>query len=88
MIHREKGWLGDPMPLAESGKPADMRSGGFDVACTFGVEQADQLRACDDLKQSLTNTACRAHTPIKLASRDHSPQLRRTFAADGRDWAL
>ena len=85
---RPKGRLADPLPLADSGRPDDLPSGGYNIAFRFGVEQAGKLRACDDLKSGVTNKACRAHTPIKLVSWGHVSQLCRHIAADGRDWAL
>ena len=74
--------------LGESGRPKDLRSNGFNIAFRFGVEQADKLRACDDIKHSLTNSACRVHTPIKLVSWGRVSKLCRSYSVDGRDWAL
>ena len=88
MSQHEQGWLRPPVPLYETGRPADLPSNGFNTALRFGVVSADKLRACVDLKHSLTYTACRVHNPIKLVSWDHVSQLCRIFAADGRDWAL
>ena len=50
--------------------------------------QAGKLRACDDLKNGLTNRACQIITPIKLVSWGHVSQLCRRYASDGLDWAL
>ena len=83
MGQHAKGWLASPVILAESGRPADLPSGGYNIAFRFGVEQAEKLRACDDLKHGLTNQACRVHTPIKLVSWVHLSHLCRTFAKDG-----
>ena len=77
-----------PFLLGESGRPKDIHSDGFNIAFRFGAEQADKLRACDDLRRSLTNSACRVHTTVKLVSWGHVSQLRRSYARDGRDWAL
>ena len=88
MCQHSKGWLAAPVELKASGRPADLPTGGYNIAFRFGVEQAEKLRACDDLKHGLTNQACRVHTPIRLVSWDHLSQLCRTFARDGRDWAL
>ena len=85
---QEKGMLTHPSLLSASGRPADRQSGGFNIAFRFGVEQADKLSACDDLKRSLTNQACRVRAPIKLVSWGHVAQMCRKFARGGRDWAL
>ena len=83
-----KAWLVAPVILAESGRPADLPSGGYSKSFRFGGEQAGELRVRDDLKHGLTNQACRAHTPITLVSWGHLSQLFRTFTKDDRDWAL
>ena len=88
MGHHSKCWLAAPAELKASGRPAHLPKGGYNIAFRLGVEQAGKLRACDDLKHGLTNQACRAHTPIKLVSWGHLSQLCRSFAKDGRDWAL
>ena len=80
--------MSSPFLLGESGRPKDLRPNGFAIAFRFGVEQADKLRACDDPKHSLTNSACRVHTPVKLVSWGHVSHLRRIYAVDGMDWAL
>ena len=77
-----------PRPLTASGRPEDQPEGDYNIVFRFGVEQADKLRACDDLKHGLTNKACQITTPIKLVSWGHVSQLRRSYASDGRDWAL
>ena len=77
-----------PLLLAESGRPKDLRPNGFNIAFRIGVEQADKLRACDDLRRSLANSACRVRTPIKLVSWGHVSQMCRSYAVDGRHCAL
>ena len=85
MEQREKGWLSAPSPLAQSGRPADLPAGGYNIAFRFGVDQAGKLRACDDLELSLTNAACRPHSPIKLVSWGRVSHLFRSFAQGGRE---
>ena len=85
--NRRAGWKSPP-PLDASGRPADLPAGGQNIAFRFGVEQADKLRACDDLNHILTNAACRVRPPIKLVSWGHASQLCRTFACDGGEWDL
>lgn len=46
-----------PVRLSASGRPEDQPAGGFNIAFRFGVELSEKLRACDDLKNSLTNLA-------------------------------
>lgn len=88
MEQHSMGWLAAPVPLNDSGRPTDQPSGNYNIVFRFGVEQADKLRACDDLKHGLTNKACQIMTPIRLVSWDHVSQLCRKFANDGQDWAL
>ena len=52
---KSKGWMPDPIPLTASGRPIDQPTGGYNIVFRFGVEQAEKLRACDDLKHGLTN---------------------------------
>ena len=65
----EKGWLAGPHPYSSEGK---LRIGGEDVtvnpAYRFGAQQAEKLRAVDDLKRSSANEATSVLTPINLPS--------------------
>ena len=58
----------------------------MNVAFRFGAEQADKPRACDDLRYSMTDLACRALTPIKLASWGHVSEMCRSISSDNRPW--
>ena len=71
----DKGWLFPPVELAPSGQQTGFSRHGYNVDFRFGVEQADKLRACDDLMNGLTNTACAVLTPIQLVSWGHLDQL-------------
>ena len=82
-----KGWLNPPVELREDGRPAGLPAGQYNIAFRFGVEQAAKLRACDDLRHSLTNSACSVLTPIQLVSWDHLAQLCRRSCGKSRDWA-
>ena len=84
----KKGWLNPPVELKEDGRPAGIRPGQYNIAFRFGVEQAAKLRACDDLRHSMTNSACSVMTPIQLVSWDHLAQLCRRSCGKSRDWAL
>ena len=88
MFQHEKGRLSPPYPIGESGRPTDLHSDGFNIAFRLGGEQSDNLRACDDLNHSLANAACRVRTPIELVPRGNVSQLCRSYATDGREWAL
>ena len=83
-----KGWLLPPTPLDLDGRPFTWRSSQFNISFRFGVEQADKLRACDDLKHSLTNLACSVHTPIPLVSWDHISQPPGFLAKGGGDLVM
>ena len=84
----EKGWPRQPLELAESGFPPGFPPRGYNVAFRFGAEQGANVRACDDLKHSLTNSACAVLSPIQLVSWGHLSQLCRRSCGTGRDWAL
>ena len=88
MEHVEKGWLGTPVELDDSGRPAGFRPRGYNVAARFGAEQAAKVRACDDLKRFLANSACDVLTPIQLASWGRLSQMCRRCCGSGRDWAF
>ena len=84
----EKGWLFAPHPLSADGKPLSWRAGRFDISFRFGVSQADKLRACYDLKHSVTNLACSVETPNQLVSWGHLSQLSQLLSQGGGDWSL
>ena len=50
-----KGWLAPPLPLDRDGALPGWKAHTCNVAFRFGVKQDSNLRACDDLKHSLTN---------------------------------
>ena len=52
------------------------------------MEQDANVRACDDLKHCLDNSACAVLSPIQLVSWGHLSQLCRRSCGTGRDWAL
>ena len=81
-----KGWLTPPFPLTLDSSPFILRGESLNVAFRFGVEQADKLRACDDLRHSLANLACVVSTPIKLASWGHVAEMCNRVGGPGRDW--
>ena len=85
---QSKGWLTPPFPLATKGDPFTLRDEKLNVAFRFGVEQADEIRACDDLRYSMANLACVVHTPIKLASWDHLAEMCRHIQHTQKDWHL
>ena len=84
----ENGWLCPPEPLDRAGKPRNPPSSRYNIAFRFGAKQDAKLRACDDLKHSLTNRCCWNKTPIKLAPRGHLAQLSSIMAEQGDDWHL
>lgn len=89
LSHVKKGWLPDPIPLAENGKHVTWKSERFDVALRFGVRQDDKIRACGDLNRSLANLPCAVLTPIKLVSWDHLAQLSHLLSSPRKaGWGL
>ena len=88
MTQHTQGWLEAPIPLNSEGRPTTWRPQRFNIAFRFGVEQAEKLRACDDLRRSLTNLACHVTTPIQLVSRGHISQLSHLLNNGADDWDL
>ena len=80
--------ISPPHPLSADGKPLSWLSGRFDISLRFVVSHADKLRACDDLKHSVTNLACSVETPNRLVSWDHLAQLSHLLSEGGGDWFL
>ena len=66
-----QGRLSGPIPLNADGRPTTRRPNSYNVAFRCGVEQAEKLRACDDLRRRLTNLACHVTTPIQPVSWGH-----------------
>ena len=58
------------------------------IAFRFGVPQDDKIRGCDDLKYSLTNTACQILTPITICGRDHIAEACFRLRSNSRPWAF
>ena len=54
----------------------------------FGVQQEGKLRGCDDLKDSLTNTACLIAPPITLCGWDHIAEASLRLNHTQREWAF
>ena len=84
----KEGWLLPPVLLSPDGKPLYWKSKRHNVSFRFGVLQAGKLRACGDLKHSMTNLACTVETPIQLLSWDHIAQVSSMLSADGGDWVM
>ena len=58
------------------------------IAFRFGVEQEENLRACDDLRRSSTNLARRVDTPILLISRGPISQIAQLLDNMVDEWGL
>ena len=83
-----KGRLAPPLPLDRDGDLPDWKANTCNVAFRFGVEQDSKLRACDNLKHSLTNPCCQVQTPIQLVSRDRLAQLSQLRGRGSEEWHL
>lgn len=83
-----KGWITPPVPLHADGRQAQWWVKQFNIAFRFGVDQADKLRTCDDLRRSVANLACSVVTPVRLVSWDHLAQMPRIVAEKKVDWGL
>ena len=76
LIQVEKGWVSGPRPYARKGElRIRKRKVTVNPAYRFGVQQADKLRAIDDLKRSSTNEATSVLTPINLPSWGHIAEM-------------
>ena len=84
----QQGWLEEPAKLTPDGLPAELSGDAVNIAFRFRVSQAEKLRACDDLRHSLTNETCAVMTPTQLVSSDHIAQLFKLLRGDGRSWHL
>ena len=85
----EAGWLDPPRRLSNSGKVVDCPSSPLNVAFRFAVAQDSKVRACDDLKESLTNKMCAVTTPITLPDWDLLAAMHLLIAASSKaDWAF
>ena len=88
MAQVDKGWLGPPLPIDQTGNVANWTKGKTVIAFRFGVDQMDKLRSCDDLKYSTTNMYCTVWTPIKLPTWDHIGQMTLEVANSNRPWSF
>ena len=84
----ELGWLDPPRPLNSSGRFADQPDLPINNAFRFAVVQGEKVRACDDLKASLTNRACSVLSPITLPSWEHLSRIASELSSAHRDLAL
>ena len=82
------GWLAAPRLLNSSGRFADAPDTPIVNAFRFAVVQGPKVRACGDLKASLTNSSCTVLTPISLPSWEHLAQACLHIANSGVDWSL
>ena len=88
MSQVQEGWLTPPEILDTAGNFANDPLTPCNVAFRFGVQQEDKLRGCDDLKDSLTNTACRVASPITLCGWDHIAEASLRLTSAPRDWVF
>ena len=84
----ESGWLEQPRPLDSSGRFEDSPALPLVNAFRFAVVQGEKIRACDDLKASLTNRACKVITPISLPSWEHLAQACILLSDSRHEWSL
>ena len=83
-----RGWAESPIPLNSDGRPTTWRPKRYDIASRFGVELAEKLRACDDLRRSLANLAFHVTTPNQLVSWGHISQISSLLNNWAGDWEL
>ena len=80
------GWLSDPLPISTKGEVPGLQVGSANIASTFGADQHEKLRACDDLRRSMVNLRTSVTTPITLPTWDHIAQLSKLVLHTKRKW--
>ena len=83
-----KGWIAAPFPRSKTQGPFVIQYHMINIYFRFGAEQADKLRACDDIRYSMTNLAFAAVTPIKLASWGQVAEMCRSIRHIRQDWHI
>ena len=81
------GWLDEHVPIDLRGNVATFANKQVNIAFRFGVDQADKLRACDDLKRNHVNLHCTVWTPIKLPTWGHISQMCLNIRTSDKKWA-
>ena len=71
----ETGMVGYATPIDLKGDVATFHGGTAGVAFRLGVDQAEKLRDCDDLRRNTVNLYCAAWTPTKIPMWGHISQL-------------
>ena len=84
----EAGWLTAPVPLSANGDLLEQKEEKCNIVFRFGSLQADKLRGCDDLRDSMTITACTIRTPITLPGWDHIAAASRILAGTRCSWSF
>ena len=84
----ELGRLGKPLALNSTGRYTDQASLPLNNAFRFAVIQGVKVRACDDLKASLTNKACSVLSPIALPSWGRLSRIALELSSAHRDLAI
>ena len=74
------------VPRTEDGSLRNHPKVPGNIAFRFGVEQSGKLRGRDDIRDSLTNTARIARSPIALPGWGHIATDAKVLAPAERDW--
>ena len=81
--------VGPPRLLTVNGSFADSPDSPLNNAFRFAVAQPTKVRACDDLKDSLTNRLCTVATTITLPDWDLLAAMSQLITASSKaDWAF
>ena len=59
-----------------------------DISFRFGADQADKMRACDDLRSSHVNLRCTVWAPAELPTWDRISQMFLDIKTSDRKWAF
>ena len=73
----DKARIAPPLPIDIDGSVATFARGSVNSAFRLGGDQADKLRACDDLEHNEVNLYCTVWTPMKIPTWRHIAQVRR-----------
>ena len=85
----EEEWLASGRtPVSPDRESFVLNDPKLNVDFRFGAEQADNLRAYEDILYSMRNLACRVVASIRLAAWAHLAEIRRTIITHPMDWRL
>ena len=80
------GRLSSPIEIGNMAAGINYPGGPFDIAFRYEVQQVENLRACDDLKQAATNLYFATWTPVKLPTWGRIAQMCSSVGPEPLTW--